>query len=155
MNRVALVLACAACGATSPTPTPAPAIANAASVPSCLVAGTYVVTIDLHAGTIAPSDSRITDTSWCEDTLVRFVAQSMRELVVGYDGSALQIEWPPGHPATFAVVAPCQLAITSQPMPAHLTFDADGATGTTTFSVATAHAPDTCTATGAKLALMR
>ena len=158
-----LVLGCG--GAPAPVTPPVPenvldpsssAAGSATPVDhTCIIAGGYAVAVDLKSATITQGDTGMSDTDWCASMLAGVASQSMSSLAIHYDGGALAIEWPAGHPATFDVLAPCEIAITSQPMQSHLQFAAGSATGTTTFSVGTQHQGDTCTATNAALTVTR
>jgi hypothetical protein len=122
---------------------------------ACIVAGTYNVALDLKPSTITQGDTGQGDTQWCASMLAGVASQSMSAMAIRFNGDALAIEWPPGHPATFDVLGPCEVAITSQPMLSRLSFDAGSAAGTTTFTVGTQHQGDTCTATNAALSITR
>lgn len=122
---------------------------------ACIVAGSYTVAIDLKPATLTQGDTGQADTQWCASMLAGVASQSMSTMAIRFDGDALMIDWPSGHPATFDVLGPCEIAITSQPMLSHLAFEAGSATGTTTFTVGTQHQGDTCTATNAVLSITR
>jgi hypothetical protein len=123
---------------------------------TCIVAGNYSVAVDLKPSTITQGDTGQGDSQWCASMLAGVAAQSMSAMAIHFDNNAqLAIEWPPGHPATFDVLGPCEIAITSQPMLSRLSFDAGSAAGTTTFTVGSQHQGDTCTATNAALSVTR
>jgi hypothetical protein len=122
---------------------------------ACIVAGSYTVALDLKPATITQGDTGQVDTQWCVSMLAGVASQNMSAMAIRFDGDALAIEWPPGHPATFDVLGPCEVAITSQPMLSRLAFDAGSAAGTTTFTVGSQHQGDTCTATNAELSVTR
>jgi hypothetical protein len=142
-----------------PSSAPAPIGSSSASAPAvdraCIVAGNYSVAVDLKSSTITQGDTGQGDTEWCTSMLAGVASQAMSAMAIRFDGGALAIEWPPGHPATFDVLGPCEIAITSQPMRSHLTFAAGSASGTTTYTVGTQHQGDTCTATNAALSVTR
>jgi|HubBroStandDraft_6_1064221.scaffolds.fasta_scaffold86957_2 hypothetical protein len=171
--KLAVVLACAACGA-SPAPAaspqnipeadldPKPAGSDTAAATttgmhadhSCVSAGSYSVALDLSSAKITQGDTGMgSDSTWCTSMLQGVAQQAMSSMTIRYDGDAAVIEWPPGHPATIDVTGPCDVIVTSRPMPAELHFGNGKATGTTTFTVGTQHTDDTCTATNAKLTI--
>jgi hypothetical protein len=174
MPRLLLVAACAACGAGQPHSPPAQLVpeseldpkpatpADAATAPptpgvdhNCIEAGLYNVDVDLGSATITQGDTGMSDTSWCASMLQAVASQQMATMSIRYEGDALVIEWPEGHGAMFDVSGPCDIAITSRPMPAKLHFDAGKASGTTSFTVGTQHVGDTCTAMNAKLTIQK
>jgi hypothetical protein len=122
---------------------------------TCIVAGNYNVAVDLKSATITQGDTGQGDTEWCSSMLAGVVSQAMNAMAIRFDDARLAIDWPPGHPATFDVLGPCEVAITSQPMRSHLTFAAGSASGTTTYTVGSQHQGDTCTATNAALSVTR
>src|SRR5580704_7067490 len=123
MKLAALVLACAACGA-SPPPSPSaqnipesdldpkpagdPSAGSAASTTtgvradhSCVSAGSYNVALDLSSAKITQGDTGMgSDTTWCTSMLLGVAQQAMSSMAIRYDGDAVVIEWPAGHPAT-------------------------------------------------------
>ncbi|HEY1815393.1 MAG TPA: hypothetical protein VGG74_23755 [Kofleriaceae bacterium] len=171
--RLAL-LACAACGAGQPHSPPAqlvpeseldpkaPEPIDAAVAPAkptadhdCIATGLYNVDVDLGSATITQGDTGMADTTWCASMLQAVASQQMATMSIRYDGDTLAIEWPEGHAAIFDVTGPCDVSITSPPMPARLHFDGSKGVGTTSFSVATQHVGDTCTAMHAKLTIQK
>jgi hypothetical protein len=162
-----LAIALAACGGSQAPITPPvpeavldPTAATSAGSASpvdqtCILAGGYAVAVDLKPATLSQGDTGMSDTTWCASMLAGVASQQMSAMAIRYDGNALMIEWPPGHPASFDVLGPCEIAITSQPMLSHLQFAAGSASGTTTFTVGTQHQGDTCTATNAVLSVTR
>ncbi|HEX4455208.1 MAG TPA: hypothetical protein VH143_30315 [Kofleriaceae bacterium] len=159
MKRALLfVMACS----SAPKPSPPP-VANAwspagsaATEPACKLAGDYLLTLDLDAAKITYSDARITDMSWCKQTLASFFAASMRQLTVHGDAATLRVEWPPGQPATVEVTAACKVAIRSRAIAAsvQLDFNADGITGAMTFTAPAKQAGETCTAADTPVTLL-
>jgi hypothetical protein len=140
-----------------PSSAPEPAGSGSATAVdhACIVAGNYNVAVDLKSATITQGDTGQADTEWCASMLAGVASQAMSAMAIRFDAGSLAIDWPPGHPATFDVRGPCELTITSQPMPSHVTFAAGSAAGTTTFTVGTQHQGDTCTATNAALSITR
>lgn len=168
MKAFAFALAAACGGSQGPVTPPVPenvldpSAAGSATAGSaiavdhtCIVAGGYAVAVDLKSATLTQGDTGMSDTQWCASMLAGVATQQMSSMMIRYDGDALAIEWPAGHLATFDVLGPCEIAITSQPMLSHLEFAAGSASGTTTFTVGTQHQGDTCTATNAALTVTR
>jgi hypothetical protein len=147
---VVLVLALGGCGGppapiTPPVPenvldpssAPAPAGSGSASAKAvdhaCIVDGNYNVAVDLKPAKLTQGDTGQGDTEWCASMLAGVASQAMSAMTIRFDAGSLAIDWPPGHPATFDVLGPCELAIT----------------------VGTQHQGDTCTATNAALSVTR
>ena len=121
---------------------------------SCVVDGTYSVAVDLSTAKITQGDTGMgSDSTWCASMLQGVAQQAMSSMTIRYDNDVVVVEWPTGHMATIDVTGPCDLVVTSRPMPARLHFANGKATGTTTYTVGTQHADDTCTASDAKLTI--
>src|SRR6185312_17053598 len=155
--RLAVVAACMACGAGQPHSPPAqlvpeaeldPKAPSASASPDdaavappapaanhdCIAAGLYNVDVDLGSATITQGDTGMADTTWCASMLQAVASQQMSTMAIRYDGDALAIEWPEGRGATLEVTGPCDVTITSRPMPARLHFAQGKATGSTSFT---------------------